>query len=198
VEILKSLPDANIGKALGDGFITTKKVMKESKKLGLQYIGKIRKNIKIEYFGRKVKVEELFKKDFKEDKFKLRTIEGIKFKLSSKVVNIPDVGKVKLIAVLMESRTKPTYLVSTNFKKKPENIIKEYMKRPKVEEVHRRCKSVLKVEGNYLTSEKSNEGFIRLIGMLYNCIEYLSNIYEISFYEVVKECSIELIKNGLS
>jgi hypothetical protein len=172
--------------------------MKESKELGMEYIGKLRKNIIVEYFGKKVKVEELFEKDFKEEKLKLRTINGIKFRLSAKIVNVPDVGRVKIVAVLMENQKKPKYLVSTNHKKKAENIISEYMKRSKIEEKHRRDKSILEIEGNYLTSEKSNIGFVRFMAVVSNCIEYLSHKYGLSFYEVVKECSKELIKKGIS
>ncbi|EHP87555.1 hypothetical protein [Methanotorris formicicus] len=76
----------------------------------------------------------MFEKDFSEDKVKLRTIKGIKFKLSEKVVNIPNVGKVKIVGVLMEGQKKVKYLVSTNYKKKAENIINEYIKRCKIEE----------------------------------------------------------------
>ena len=172
--------------------------MKESKELGMEYIGKLRKNIIVEYFGKKVKVEELFEKDFKEEKLKLRTINGIKFRLSAKIVNVPDVGRVKIVAVLMENQKKPKYLVSTNHKKKAENIISEYMKRPKIEEKHRRDKSILEIEGNYLTSEKSNIGFVRFMAVVSNCIEYLSHKYGLSFHEVVKECSKGLIKKRIS
>ncbi|EHP84226.1 hypothetical protein, partial [Methanotorris formicicus] len=63
---------------------------------------------------------------------------------------------------------------------------------------HRRDKSILDVEGNYLTSEKSNIGFVRFIAMVSNCIEYLSHKYGLSFYEVIKECSKELIRKGFS
>ncbi|EHP83638.1 hypothetical protein MetfoDRAFT_1938, partial [Methanotorris formicicus Mc-S-70] len=37
-----------------------------------------------------------------------------------------------------------------------------------------------------------------LMGMLFNCIEYLGYKNGISFYKVVKECSKELIKKGFS
>jgi len=179
-------------------FITTKKILRECKKLGIEYLGKLRKNIIIEFFGRKVKVKDSFEKDFREEKFKLRTINGIKFKLSDKVVNIPNVGKVKIVAVLIENQKKVKYLVATNYKKKVENIIIEYMKRPKIEEKHRRDKSILDVEGNYLTSEKSNIGFVTFMAIVSNCIEYLSYKYRLSFYKVVKECSRKLIKKGIS
>ena len=171
--------------------------MKESKELGIEYIGKLRKNIIVEYFGKKVKVEKLFKKNFKKENLKLRTINGIKFRLSDKIVNIPNVGKVKIVAVLMKNQKKPKYLISTNYKKKVENIISEYMKRPMIEEKHRRDKSILKIEGNYLISKKSNIGFVRFIAIVSNCIEYLSYKYGLSFYEVIKECSNELIKKGI-
>ncbi|WP_421078567.1 hypothetical protein Mjas_06225 [Methanothermococcus sp. Ax23] len=183
---------------MGDSFITTKKILKGCKGLGIEYIGKLRKNIIIEFFSKKVKVEELFEKDFQKRKFKLRTINGIEFKLSDRIVNIPNVGKVKIVAVQMENQKKPKYLVSTNYKKKAENIIIEYMKRPKIEEKHKRDKSILEVEGNYITSEKSNIGFIRFMAVVSNCIEYLSYNYGLSFYEIVKKCGKELIKKGIS
>ncbi|EHP89127.1 hypothetical protein MetfoDRAFT_0185 [Methanotorris formicicus Mc-S-70] len=94
----------DVGTVVGDTFVTTKKIMKESKELGMEYIGKLRKNIIVEYFGKKVKVEELFRMDFSEDKLKLRTVNGIEFRLSAKIVNISDVGKVKIVAVFMENQ----------------------------------------------------------------------------------------------
>ncbi|ADG12702.1 hypothetical protein Metin_0032 [Methanocaldococcus infernus ME] len=72
------------------------------------------------------------------------------------------------------------------------------MKRSKIEEKHRRDKSILEIEGNYLTSKKSNIEFVRFMVMVSNCIEYLSQKYGLSFYEVIKECSKELIKKGIS
>ncbi|MFU8653696.1 hypothetical protein [Methanotorris formicicus] len=51
----------------------------------------------------------------------------------------------------------------------------------------RRDKSILEIEGNYLTSEKSNIGFVRFMAIVSNCIEYLRYKYGLSFYEVVKE-----------
>ena len=166
-------------------FRNDKEYSKKCKELGIEYIGKIRKNIIIEFFCRKVKIEELFNND----KFKLRTINGIELKLSCKIVNIPNVGSVKIVAVLIGNQKKPKYLLDINYKKKAENIIIEYMKRSKIEENHRRDKSILEIEGNYLTSEKSNIGFVRFIAIDSNCIEYLSYKYGLSFYKVVKECS---------
>jgi len=52
-------------------------------------------------------------------------------------VNTPNVGRVKIVAVLMGNQKKPKYLLTTNYKKKAENTIIEYMKRPKIEEKHK-------------------------------------------------------------
>lgn len=110
-------------------------------------------------------MEELFEKE----KLCKRTVEGRVFYLASKVVNIPDVGRVRIVKCLMEDKNKPYYLVCTDWKKKPENVIAEYLKRFWIEEKHRRDKSILKLEGNYLRSEKSNNGFILLMALLANC-----------------------------
>jgi len=98
----------------------------------------------------------------------------------------------------MEDKKEPYYLVSTNWKKKAENIIKEYLKRFWIEEKHRRDKSILKLEGNYLRSEKSNNGFILLMAVLSNCIEYLSHKLGVTFYDVVSLCSVEIIRHLLT
>ncbi|MFQ6052318.1 MAG: hypothetical protein ACE5K4_11600 [Candidatus Hydrothermarchaeota archaeon] len=55
---------------------------------------------------------------------------------TSKVVNIPEAGRVKIVKCIMEDKKEPYYLVSTDRKKKPEYII-EYLKRFWIEEKHR-------------------------------------------------------------
>ncbi|XRO76829.1 hypothetical protein ACO3VM_08675 [Methanocaldococcus sp. 10A] len=128
IEIIEFLYDIGIGMVIGDASVTTKKFLKRCKELGITYIGRIKKNWRTELFGNIEKIEKVFEKDLKDNKFKLRTINGIKFKLSEKIVNIPLVGRVKIVAVFMENQKKPKYLVSTDSKKKAENIIREYMK----------------------------------------------------------------------
>ncbi|XRO76870.1 hypothetical protein ACO3VM_08910 [Methanocaldococcus sp. 10A] len=128
IEIIEFLYDIGIGMVIGDSSVTTKKFLKRCKELGITYIGRIKKNWRTELFGNIEKIEKVFEKDLKDNKFKLRTINGIKFKISEKIVNIPLVGRVKIVAVFMENQKKPKYLVSTNAKKKSENIIREYLK----------------------------------------------------------------------
>ncbi|WP_456472621.1 hypothetical protein [Methanocaldococcus sp.] len=74
----------------------------------------------------------------------------------------------------MKNQKEPKYLVSTNHKKKDENIVKIYMIRPKIEEKHHRDKSVLDIESNYLTSEKSNIGFVRFLAVVSNYLYRVS------------------------
>ncbi len=95
----------NVRKFVGDGFVTTKEVLRRAKENRVVYIGRVKKNWIVEVFGKKFR---------------------------------------------------------------PENIIKEYLKRFWIEEKHRRDKSILKLEGNYLGSERSNSGFILLTAMLSN------------------------------
>ena len=175
---------------MGDGLVTTKEVLRRAKENKVVYIGRVKKNWKIEIFGEKFKIEELFEKEG----LCKRTVDGKEFHLASKVVNIPDVGRVKIVKCLMEDENEPYYLVSTDWKKKAENVIKEYLKRFWIEEKRRRDKSILKLEGNYLRSEKSNNGFILLMAALSNCIEYLSHKLSITFYDVVNLCSVEIWK----
>jgi len=179
-----------VGKFVGDGFVTTKEVLKIAKENKVVYTGRIKKNWKVEIFGRIFKIEELFEKE----RLCKRTVEGKEFLLASKVVNIPEVGRVRIVKCLMEDKKEPYYLVSTDWKKKPENVIKEF-NRFWIEEKHRRDKSILKLEGNYLRSERSNNGFILLMALLTNCIEYLSHKLGVTFYDVVNLCSVEIIRH---
>jgi len=171
--------------------VTTKENLRKAKENKSVYTGRIKKNWIVEIFGKKFKIEEIFK----DTKLCKRTVEGKEFLLASKVVNIPEVGRVKIVKCLMEDKKDPYYLVCTDWKKKPENVIKEYLKRFWIEEKHRRDKSDLKLEGNYLRSEKSNNGFILLMAALANCIEYLSHKLGVTFYDVVNLCSIEIIRH---
>jgi len=183
-----------VGKFVGDCFVTTKEVLRRAKENKVLYIGRIKKNWIVEVFGKKFRIEELFEKE----KLCKRSVERKEFLLTSKVVNIPEVGRVKIVKCLMEDKKEPYYLVSTNWKKKAENIIKEYLKRFWIEEKHRRDKSILKLEGNYLRSEKSNNGFVLLMALLSNCIEYLSHKLGVTFYDVVSLCSVEIIRHLLT
>lgn len=178
-------------KFAGDGFVTTKENLRRAKENKVVYIGRIKKNWKVEVFGKEFKVEELFR----DEKLCKRTVEGKEFFLASKVVNIPEVGRVKIVKCIMEDKKDPYYIVSTDWKKKPENVIKEYLKRFWIEEKHRRDKSVLDLEGNYLRSERSNNGFILLMAVLSNCIEYLSRKFGVTFYDVVGMCSVKMIQH---
>ncbi|WP_414739806.1 hypothetical protein ACPB8Q_08005 (plasmid) [Methanocaldococcus indicus] len=81
------------GTVIGDGFVIIKKILRRCKELGIDYISRIRKNIKIEVFGKDVKIEDMFKKDFNENKTKSRTINEKKFIISEKVINIPNCWK---------------------------------------------------------------------------------------------------------
>jgi len=137
IEIIKFLSRTNIRRVIGDTFVMIKKILKECKELGIEYIGKLRKNIIIEFFGKRVKVEELFEKDFREGKFKLRTINGVEFKLSDRIVNIPNVGRVKNRC---SADGKPKNSVLNHYKttkRKWRIIIIEYMKRSKIEEKYK-------------------------------------------------------------
>ncbi|XRO75907.1 transposase [Methanocaldococcus sp. 28A] len=74
IEIIEYLSKIGIRTVIGDAAVTTKKVLKRCKELGITYIGRIKKNWKTELFGDTEKIEKLFEKDLDNNKFKLRTI----------------------------------------------------------------------------------------------------------------------------
>ncbi|WP_423792363.1 hypothetical protein ACPB8Q_06450 [Methanocaldococcus indicus] len=70
LRIIESISKIIKKTVVGDGFVTIKKILRRCNELGINYIGRIRKNIKIEVFGKDVKIEDMFKKDFNENKAK--------------------------------------------------------------------------------------------------------------------------------
>jgi len=62
---------------VGDGFVTTKEVLRRAKENKVVYIGRIKKNLIVEVFGKRFRIEELFK----DEKLCKRTVEGREFYL---------------------------------------------------------------------------------------------------------------------
>ena len=63
-----------MGKFVGDCFVTTKEILRRAKEKKVLYIGRIKKNLIFEVFGKRFRIEELFEKE------KLfRTVEGVLF-----------------------------------------------------------------------------------------------------------------------
>jgi fructosamine-3-kinase len=70
--------------------VTTKENLRKAKENKSVYTGRIKKNWIVEVFGKKFKIEEIFK----DTKLCKRTVEGKEFLLASKVVNVPEVGRL--------------------------------------------------------------------------------------------------------
>ncbi len=100
--------------------MTTKEVLRRAKENKVLYIGRVKKSWIVEVFGKKFRIEELFEKE----KLCKRTVEGKEFYLAFKVVNIPEVGRVKIVKCIMED--KKTLLLSFN---KLEEKSREHNKR---------------------------------------------------------------------
>ncbi len=90
-EIYAEIIDYLSKKMLGSKM--TKKVLRRAKENRIVYVGRIKKNRIVETFGKRFKIEELFEKE----KLCKRTVEGKEFFLASKVVNIPGVGRVRIV-----------------------------------------------------------------------------------------------------
>ena len=67
-----------MGKFVGDGFVTTKEVLRRAKENKVVYIGRVKKNWIVEVFGKKFRIEELFEKE----ELCKRTVEGKEFYLA--------------------------------------------------------------------------------------------------------------------
>jgi hypothetical protein len=64
-------------------------------------------------------------------------------------------------------------LFTTPLNTKPETAIMKYKERASIEQTNKELKSYLGIEGNYFRTKKSNYGYIFLLCLVYNSIQYV-------------------------
>jgi len=86
--------------------VTTKEVLRRAKENKVVYTGRVKKNWIVEVSGKKFRIEELFR----DEKLCKRTLEGEELLLTSKVVDVPGVGRVKVVKCVMEDKKRTMLL----------------------------------------------------------------------------------------
>ena len=85
-------------------------------------------------------------------------------------------------------------LFTTSLNTKPETAIMKYKERSAIEQTNKELKSYLGIEGNYFRTKKSNYGYIFILCLVYNFIQYVRlHLADKSFKEVFEELSFYLL-----
>jgi len=85
-------------------------------------------------------------------------------------------------------------IFTTSLNTKPETAIMKYKERTAIEQTNKELKSYLEIEGNYFRTKKSNYGYIFILCLVYNFIQYLRRyLADKSFKEIFEELSFYLL-----
>ena len=85
-------------------------------------------------------------------------------------------------------------LFTTSLKSKAETVIGKYKGRTQIEQTNKELKSYLGAEGNYNKKKESNYGYIFIISLVYNLVQYLRSFLKgKSFKDVLEELSFYLL-----
>jgi hypothetical protein len=87
-----------------------------------------------------------------------------------------------------------SYIFTTSLKSKPETIIEKYKERSYIEQTNKELKSLLDIEGSYFCKKESNYGYLFMVSLVYNIVQYLRLFFDgMSFKDVLEELSAYLL-----
>jgi hypothetical protein len=85
-------------------------------------------------------------------------------------------------------------LFTTSLRSKPETIIKKYKGRSYIEQTNKELKSLLDIEGSYFCKKESNYGYLFIVSLVYNIVQYLRLSFDdMSFKDALEELSAYLL-----
>lgn len=85
-------------------------------------------------------------------------------------------------------------LFTTSLNAKPETVIRKYKERTQIEQTNKEIKSYLGIEGSYFREKESNYGYIFLLSLIYNLVQYLRLFLDgMSFKDVLELLSFYLL-----
>jgi len=85
-------------------------------------------------------------------------------------------------------------LFTTSLKSKPETIIEKYKERSYIEQTNKELKSLLDIEGSYFCKKDSNYGYLFMVSLVYNIVQYLRLFFvDMRFKDALEELSLYLL-----
>jgi len=103
-------------------------------------------------------------------------------------------GNLFLILIKGEKYDDFIPLFTTPLKSKPETIIEKYKERFYIEQTNKELKSLLDIEGSYFCKKDSNYGYLFMVSLVYNIVQYLRLFFvDMSFKDALEELSLYLL-----
>ena len=173
-----------------DGGLKSGENVREGRKAGVNVVTRLDSNFVVRMIGR------VYRKDDVLDKIKpfKRTIGGTFFTIYAFKRCIWQGTAGNLFLIRGEGYDDFIPLFTTSLNSKPETVISKYKERSSIEQVIKELKSYLKIEGNYFRKKESNYGFIFLVCVVYNFVQYMSSqLPDMSFKDVLESVSAYLM-----
>lgn len=152
-----------------DGGYTNMTVLPDLKKMGLKYIGTIRRNKIIKLFGEKYQIQGILK-DFPE---KFLSITGNKYFYEVRTYNLRDYGRHQVFAVRRPGENEVTYYLTNDLKMTPLTFLCCLHERYWIEQGHRDLKQHCGLKQLFVRKKDSVEGIISLGFLLKNILTML-------------------------
>ena len=173
-----------------DGGLKSREIMREARKAGVKVVTRLNSNSVVLRFGRRFKKEDIIGvvKPIE------RTIGGEKYIIYEFKRCIWQGTAGNLFLVKGEGYDDFIPLFTTSLKSKAETVIGKYKGRTQIEQTNKELKSYLGAEGNYKKKKESNYGYIFIVSLVYNLVQYLRSFLKgKSFKDVLEELSFYLL-----
>ncbi len=154
------------GYVLGDAWFTCKELITLLRERGIKYILGCKSDKHITLFGKEITLKQIFEKA----KLRYFHFEGIKYYYASKVLNIKDWGRHKILAIKMENNDDLKYYITKKLNMKPENIWKNYQNRKWIEAFYQDAKEIMGLNKFYMHAKDSVISHFNFIWYLYDIL----------------------------
>ncbi len=170
-----------------DGGYSNSTVLPPIQKLGIKYIGVIRRDKISMVFGKKYQLQELF--DLKDLNF--INYKGKKYFYSYKTLNLTQLGRHKIFLILREHKIIGKFYLTNDLKMSISAFIRFINTRWLIEQHHRDLKQHFGLRQIFLRKRESIQGLMSLIYLSKNFIAYLLAKEGISLRDYPFESIIE-------
>ena len=168
----------------------SKKNIREARDNGVKVITRLDSNFVVRMFGNKFRKEGIL--DLVEPI--RREIDGENYIIYSFKRCIWQKTAGNLFLIKGEKYDDFIPLFTTSLKSRPETIIKKYKERSYIEQTNKELKSLLNIEGNYFCKKDGNYGYLFMVSLLYNIVQYLRLFFnDMSFKDMLEELSVYLL-----
>jgi len=115
--------------------------------------------------------QQINKKDYKEVKIKIRG-KNKKYKITEHIVEIGNVGQVKLIISKKKEKDTGDYYICTNTELSVKETLSIYLDKWNIETVHRESKQQPAFKEYQMRSKKAIERFIQVVFSVWTALSY--------------------------